>query len=148
MWFERHDLRDLAEMTSYVFGEKRERPHFGKYDAVQKLYHLLLAVLVTVLIVSGSLLTLNGEVLVTLSHDSMGWQRLLHDASGVLIVGMVAMHAYLRLLKANWATLTAMFTGTISLEYFRRHHDLNRWSPHAVPTAKDRVSPATRDPKR
>jgi len=146
MWFEREDWRDLARMTGYAFGQKREYPHFGKYDIVQKLYHLLLAILVAVLIFSGSLLTLNAEVLVTLSHNWMRWQRLLHDASSFLIVGMVVMHAYLRLLKANWPTLAAMFTGTISIEYFRRHHDYRRWSPHVQPDAEERVPPTDAEP--
>jgi formate dehydrogenase gamma subunit len=146
MWFERADWKDLAQMAGYVVGRRREYPHFGKYDIVQKLYHLLLAVLVAALIFSGSLLTLNAEVIVTLSHDSMRWQRLLHDASSFLIVGMVVMHAYLRLLKANWPTLTAMFTGTISAEYFRRHYDYKRWSPHELPQAEDRIQPPAVDP--
>lgn len=146
MWFERKDWKDLARMTGYVFGGKREYPHFGKYDIVQKLYHLLLAVLVVGLILSGSFLTLNAEVLITLSHNSMRWQRLLHDASSFLIVGMVIMHAYLRLLKANWPTLAAMFTGTLSVEYFRQHHDYNRWSPHVLPKKEDRIARAAGEP--
>jgi cytochrome b subunit of formate dehydrogenase len=146
MWFERGDWKDLVQMSGYAFGKKRTYPHFGKYDVIQKIYHLLLAVLVAVLIFSGSLLTLNGEVMVTLSHNLMRWQRLLHDASSFLIVGMVLMHAYLRLLKANWPTLVSMFTGVISMEYFRRHHDYKRWSPHELPQAEDRIPPAAVDP--
>ena len=139
MWFERKDWRDLAQMSSYVLVRQREYPHFGKYDVVQKLYHLLLAVLVAVLIFSGSILTANAEVFVTLSHNWMRWQRMLHDASSILIVGMVLMHAYLRLLKANWPTLAAMFTGTISMDYFRRHHDYHRWSPPVRPDAEEEI---------
>ena len=139
MWFEREDWRDLAQMTGYVVGRQREYPHFGKYDVVQKLYHFLLAILVAVLIVTGSILTLNAEVLVNFSHNWMRWQRLLHDACSFLIVGMVMMHAYLRLLRANWPTLVAMFTGTISLDYFRRHHDYNRWSPPVLPGAQEEI---------
>jgi cytochrome b subunit of formate dehydrogenase len=143
MWFERGDFSDLMRMIGYTFGKETGYPHFGKYDVVQKLYHLILSILVGVLIFSGVALTLNAEVLVTSSHDWMRSQRLLHDASSFLIVGMVLMHAYLRLLKANWPTLAAMFTGTVSLEYFRRRHDYNRWSPHIVPAGdtRDRVGP-------
>jgi hypothetical protein len=102
-----------------------------------------------VLIFSGTALTLNAEVLMTSSHDWMRSQRLLHDASSFLIIGMVLMHAYLRLLKANWPTLAAMFTGTVSLEYFRRRHDYNRWSPHILPAgeARDRIGPAAPIPE-
>jgi formate dehydrogenase gamma subunit len=145
MWFERGDFSDLMKMTGYAFGRQTKYPHFGKYDVVQKLYHLTLSILVGVLIVSGFLLTLNAEVILTLSHDWMRWQRLLHDASSFLIIGMTMMHAYLRLLKANWPTLVAMLTGTVSLEYFRRHHDYNRWSPRMLPGRENResiVSPA------
>ena len=143
MWFERGDFSDLMRMIGYTFGKETRYPHFGKYDVVQKLYHLVLSILVGVLIFSGVALTLNAEVLVTSSHDWMRSQRLLHDASSFLIVGMVLMHAYLRLLKANWPTLAAMFTGTVSLEYFRRRHDYNRWSPHILPAGdtRDRVGP-------
>ncbi len=146
MWFERGDWKDFVQMSGYVVGKRRTYPHFGKYDVIQKLYHLLLAVLVAVLIFSGSLLTLNGEVIVTLSHNLMRWQRLLHDASSFLIVGMVLMHAYLRLLKANWPTLVSMFTGVISTEYFRRHYDYNRWSPHELPKVENRVTSPVTDP--
>ena len=143
MWFDRGDFSDLMRMIGYTFGKETGYPHFGKYDVVQKLYHLVLSILVAVLIFSGVALTLNAEVLVTSSHDWMRSQRLLHDASSFLIVGMVLMHAYLRLLKANWPTLAAMFTGTVSLEYFRRRHDYNRWSPHILPggDTRDRVGP-------
>jgi cytochrome b subunit of formate dehydrogenase len=143
MWFDRGDFSDLMRMIGYTFGKETGYPHFGKYDVVQKLYHLILSILVGVLIFSGVALTLNAEVLVTSSHDWMRSQRLLHDASSFLIVGMVLMHAYLRLLKANWPTLAAMFTGTVSLEYFRRRHDYNRWSPHILPAGdtRDRVGP-------
>jgi cytochrome b subunit of formate dehydrogenase len=143
MWFDRGDFSDLMRMIGYTFGKETGYPHFGKYDVVQKLYHLILSILVGVLIFSGVALTLNAEVLVTSSHDWMRSQRLLHDASSFLIVGMVLMHAYLRLLKANWPTLAAMFTGTVSLEYFRRRHDYNRWSPHIVPAGdtRDRIGP-------
>jgi cytochrome b subunit of formate dehydrogenase len=142
MWFERADWKDLARMIGYTLGRDREYPHFGKYDVVQKLYHLSLAVLVGALIFSGSFLTLNAEVLVTLTHDWMRSQRLIHDVSSFLIVGMVLMHAYLRLLKANWPTLVSMFTGTISLAYYRRHHDYNRWSPPVVLDTNGRVKSA------
>jgi cytochrome b subunit of formate dehydrogenase len=144
MWFERGDFRDLVRMTGYTFGRRTSYPHFGKYDVVQKLYHLILSLLVGVLMFSGSVLTLNAEVLITFNHDWMRWQRLVHDASSFLIIGMVVMHAYLRLLKANWPTLAAMFTGIVSLEYFRLHHDYNRWSPPVLPTGEDcdRIVPA------
>jgi formate dehydrogenase gamma subunit len=145
MWFEGEDWRDLARMSGYLVGRQCEYPHFGKYDVMQKLYHLLLAILVVVLIVSGSILTLNAEVWVTLSHNWMRSQRVLHDASSFLIVGMVLMHAYLRLLKANWPTLIAMFTGKISLEYFRRHHDYHRWLPPGLHGAHERIPPQTDD---
>jgi cytochrome b subunit of formate dehydrogenase len=149
MWFERRDFNDLMRMIGYTFGKQIKYPHFGKYDVVQKLYHLILSILVGVLIFSGTELALNAEVLVTFSHDSMRSQRLLHDASSFLIIGMVLMHAYLRLLKANWPTLVAMFTGTVSLEYFRRHYDYNRWSPHTLPAgeAPDRIGPTAPIPE-
>jgi cytochrome b subunit of formate dehydrogenase len=146
MWFDRHDWRDLLQMSGYLLGQTGDYPHFGKYDIVQKIYHLLLAALVAALIVSGSFLTLNAEVLMTLSHDSMRRQRLIHDASSFLIVGMIMMHAYLRLLKANWPTLVSMFTGTISLEYFRRHHDYERWSPPVLPDGEARGRHTVSDP--
>jgi cytochrome b subunit of formate dehydrogenase len=143
MWFDRGDWSDLVRMTGYTFGQRSTYPHFGKYDVVQKLYHLTLSLLVAVLVFSGSLLTLNAEVIVTLSHSAIITQRLLHDASSFLIIGMVVMHAYLRLLKANWPTAVAMFTGTISLEYFRLHHDYNRWAPRKVPETEERGAPPT-----
>jgi len=129
MWFERRDWKDLSQMSGYLFGRRGDYPHFGKYDVIQKLYHFALAVFVAALIVSGALLSLNAEVLVTFSHNRMRWQRLIHDTSSLAVIGMVMAHAYLRLLKANWPTLVAMFTGSVPKAYFRRHHDYQRWTP-------------------
>jgi formate dehydrogenase gamma subunit len=146
MWLERQDFKDLTRIIGYLVGRERESPHFGKYDVVQKLYHSALAVLVAVLIFSGSVLFLNAEVFMTMSHRWMAQQRVLHDASSFLIVGMVLMHAYLRLLKANWPTLVSMFTGKVSLEDFRRRYDYKRWSPHKSPDAQNPGFPHAADP--
>ena len=146
MWFEPRDWKDLWQMGGYLFGKNHGYPHFGKYDVVQKLYHLGLAVSVAVSAFSGSLLSLNAEDITNFSHNWLKWQRSLHDTSSCVIVGMVAMHAYIRLLKANWPTLAAMITGAISSEYFRRHHDYNRWSPREVSNSNGRVDSAAPDP--
>src|ERR1700730_17589680 len=85
MWFERRDWRDLIAWTRYYFGQDVAIPKPGKQDVIQKIYHFCLVALAMVMIATGTILSLNAEILAQLDFDWLRWQRLLHDAGAFLV---------------------------------------------------------------
>jgi cytochrome b subunit of formate dehydrogenase len=129
MWFAAQDRKDLQTIFANFFGRTKDYPRFGKYDPLQKIYHALLTVLSLVIIVSGAYLFFSAEALATFSHEWMRWQRLLHDLSAFAFIAIILGHIYFALIRVNWQTLAAMFSGKISASYFRLRHSAQRWRP-------------------
>ncbi|HWN50098.1 MAG TPA: cytochrome b/b6 domain-containing protein [Xanthobacteraceae bacterium] len=129
MWFERRDWRDLYMWVRYYLALDVVIPKTGKYDVIQKIYHLCLALLAIVMIATGTSLFLNAEVLAHLDFDWLRGQRLLHDAGAFLFAAFVMGHMYLRLIPSRWPEFVAMFTGWIGREEFERRFDWRRWRP-------------------
>jgi formate dehydrogenase subunit gamma len=129
MWFEAQDRKDLQTIFANFFGRTRDYPRFAKYDPLQKIYHALLTLLSLVIIVSGAYLFFSAEGLASFSHEWMRWQRLLHDLSAFALIAIILGHIYFALIRVNWQTLAAMFSGKISASYFRLRHSAKRWRP-------------------
>jgi len=127
MWFERRDWKDLRTITANFVGRTREYPRFGKYDPWQKLYHAVLTLLSTVMIVTGFYLFLSAEGFTTFTHEWLRWQRLSHDLVAFGFISVTVSHIYFGLIRVNWANLRAMFTGKVSARYFRLRHSPLRW---------------------
>jgi cytochrome b subunit of formate dehydrogenase len=108
MWFSGRDRRDLRLLLKNFFGRDNEYPQPGKYDVLQKLYHALLAVLCTALIVSGLVMWLSASRLVLSSRGWVQWSRLAHDVSAVGLMGMIVGHVYFSVIKVNRRNLRDM----------------------------------------
>ena len=131
MWFGRGDWRDLKTFVRYYSGAGHNLPKSGKFDVLQKIYHAFLTLLSIAAIFTGVSLFLNAEVLASLSHGWMRWQRLVHDSSATLFLLVILGHLYVRLAKLNWPKLRSMFTGDLTRAEFDREHDWRRWQPPA-----------------
>ena len=93
-------------------------PKSGKFDVWQKIYHTFLILVSAAAIATGVSLFLNAEVLATFGHPWMRWQRLIHDVSAALFLGMILGHLYIRLARLNWPKLRSMFGGTLTRAEF------------------------------
>lgn len=130
-------LADVGDMARRMWRTVRPsaappaRP--GKYDAMQKLYHLTIAILVLSVIASG--------LLMLLKIDTPFWRRdpywfssatwgiiyAIHDLAAMAIVSMVMIHIYFVLRPDEWYLTRSMFRGWISRREYATHHDSERW---------------------
>src|SRR5699024_865327 len=127
--FNRTDVHDFTRRVKYQFGARPELPRHGKFDVFQKLHHLALAVVSLVLIVTGIVLFLNAELFVSMGHDSLRVQRILHDVGAFSLTAIIVGHIYLRLLKSRRAAFRSMVTGNLDREAFEERHDWEQWQP-------------------
>ena len=129
MWFEARDARDLRLIVVNFLGRTRRYPAFGKYDPLQKLYHVFLTLLAAGVIFSGVYLLLSAEVWATFSHAWMRDMRIVHDAAGFAFLAILVGHIYFGVIRANWPQLVAMVTGRLRGSSFNLYHDAARWRP-------------------
>ena len=137
MWFDRRDWDQLVAGARYYLGLPHELPKPGKYAVSSKLFHVAIATLALIMIVSG----------ISLGLDTLGWarvdqswqrtQRLLHDFGSYGFLALVVGHVFWQLLKKR-SQSKAMVTGTIDADTFAAHHDWDRWKPDVVKTMESR----------
>ena len=139
MVFDRGDWQQLVASTRYYLGLPHEIPKLGKYAVSSKVFHVLLIILATIMIVSGISLTVGSLGWSDVDQDWQRRQRLLHDLGTYGFLALVVGHVFWQILKSR-AQMKAMVTGTLSAETFSAHHDWDRWKPDVVTTAdgKDR----------
>lgn len=133
MLFHRGDGKDLSRRVIFYLGSRTSLPRHGKFDAVQKAYHLLLILFTLVMIVTGISLFLSSEVLASLDLNWLRWQRLLHDVFALLFLAVIIGHIYMRLLARRRARLASMITGNLSRHEFEREYDWRLWQPELPP---------------
>jgi formate dehydrogenase subunit gamma len=119
--------RDLAELRG-------ARAKSGKYSLAQKSMHLAMAVAVLAVIATGVILM---TVIDTpwwsrsnwLDESTLGWMFVLHGASTLALVALIALHVYFALRPEKLFYTRAMIKGWISENELRAHHDPARWLP-------------------
>ena len=131
MWFDRGDWQQLVAGARYYLGLPHTLPKLGKYPVSSKLFHVSIALLALIMIVTG----------ISLSLDTLGWaqvdqswqrtQRLLHDFGSYGFLALVVGHVFWQLLKKR-SQSKSMVTGTIDAETFAENHDWDRWKPDVV----------------
>jgi cytochrome b subunit of formate dehydrogenase len=131
MWFDRHDWQQVVAGARYYLGLPHELPKLGKYAVSSKVFHVAIALLALIMIVSGIRMSLDTLGWATLDQDWQRKQRLLHDLGSYGFLALVAGHVFWQLLKSR-SQSKAMVTGTIAADTFRTHHDWDRWKPDAA----------------
>ena len=105
----------------------------GKYDPLQKLYHLGIAVLVLAVVGSGLLMLLKIDTPLWrrdpywFSNDTWGVIYAVHGFAAMGMVTMVMIHIYFALRPDEWHLTCSMFRGWISRKEYSEHHDAERW---------------------
>jgi len=128
------DVRDIWRALRGVLGAGGAPPaRPGKYDALQKLYHLGMAVLMLAVVVSGLLMLLKIDTPLWrrnpywFGNDAWGIIYVVHGFAAMAMVTMVMIHIYFALRPDEWHLLRSMFRGWISRKEYAEHHDAERW---------------------
>jgi cytochrome b subunit of formate dehydrogenase len=128
------DIRDIWRNIRLALsgtGMPPARP--GKYDPLQKLYHLAIAVLVLAVIASGLLMLLKIDTPLWrrnpywFSNATWGIIYVVHGFAAMAMVTMVMIHIYFALRPDEWYLTRSMFRGWISRKEYSEHHDAERW---------------------
>jgi cytochrome b subunit of formate dehydrogenase len=129
MWADGQDWRDFRTTSANFVGRTRRYPRFGKYSHLQKLFHVMLALLSVGITFTGGFLLLSAETWATFSHQWLRWQRLVHDLGAFVLFAIVVGHVYVGVLRARRPDLMALLTGVVPASHFNRRHSTARWRP-------------------
>ncbi len=105
----------------------------GKYNLMQKLYHLGVGGLIIGAIGSGLLMFRRIDTPFWRRDptwfDSNGWGIIYsaHDLIGMSLITMVMIHVYFALRPDEWHLTRSMFRGWITRKEYVEHHDTARW---------------------
>ena len=106
----------------------------AKYSPLQKLFHMLVAIVVLAIVASG--------LLMLSKIDTPLWQRnpywladtqwgmiyAIHGLFGMAVITLIMAHVYFALRPEKLWMTRSMFHGWISREDYVAHHDPQRWS--------------------
>ena len=102
------EFRDAATIWRNFMGWTRDYPAPGKYDALQKLYHHILALLAIAFVGTGSLMWLSASRVFLSARGLIHFCRQVHDLSALCLVIMIVAHFYFSILKVNRQNLRDM----------------------------------------
>jgi cytochrome b subunit of formate dehydrogenase len=132
IWIE--DGRDLLlDIRHTLSGGAMPSVRPGKYNALQKLYHLGTAVLILATGATGLLMLLKIDTPFWrrdpywFSSDTWGIIYAIHGLAAMAIVTVLMVHVYFALRPDEWYLTRSMFRGWISRKEYSDHHDGERW---------------------
>lgn len=110
-------------------------PKPAKYNGLQKLFHLAIAVLVLAIIITG--------LLMMLKIDTPFWRRnpywfanywwgviyAVHGLAAMAMVTMIIIHVYFAARPEEHYLTRSMLRGWILRKEYESHHDKDRWKP-------------------
>ncbi len=123
------DIRDMAR--GVVPGAETGKP--GKYNGLQKLFHLGVAIFVLGIIVSGLLMLLKIDTPFWrrnpywFGNDTWGYIYAVHGLFAMAMVTMIVIHIYFALRPDEWHLTRSMLRGWITRKEYQEHHDQSRW---------------------
>jgi cytochrome b subunit of formate dehydrogenase len=134
MLFGPADIRDVLRDMRRILGAGGVPPALpGKYDALQKLYHFGIALLVLAVVVTGLLMLLKIDTPFWrrnpywFSNDTWGIIYAVHGFAAMAMVTMIMIHIYFALRPDEWHLTRSMLRGWISAKEYSEHHDPERW---------------------
>ena len=107
----RGDLRDAGEMIRFYLFLRRDHPHQGKHNALQKSTYFVMPILGLVIVLSGIAIwkpvTLG---VVTALFVNYKWARVAHFAAMLVLLLLAVVHVFMVFAVDPWS-LRAMFSG-------------------------------------
>jgi formate dehydrogenase subunit gamma len=127
------DVRSGWRAVGQAFGPKGPPPHKpGKYSLLQKLYHLVVAVVVLALVATGLPMLLKIDTPLWrrnpywFSDHAWGVIYAIHDFCAMSVITLLMAHVYFALRPEKLWMSRSMIRGISSTDY-RTHHDPARW---------------------
>ena len=128
------DARDIWRGAWQALGGRGPPPtRPGKYEPLQKLYHLGVAILVLAVVASGLLMLLKIDTPwwrrnpYWFSNDTWGVIYAVHGLAAMALVATTIVHIYFALRPDEWHLTRSIFRGWISGDEYARHYDPERW---------------------
>lgn len=128
------DIRDIWRGFICLFSGTAKLPAKpGKYNPLQKLYHLGSAVFVLAIVCTGLLMLLKIDTPFwrrnpyILANDTWGWIYAVHGLSAMVMITMIIIHVYFALRPDEFYLTKSMFRGWITRKEYRDHHDTEQW---------------------
>jgi thiosulfate reductase cytochrome b subunit len=107
----RGDARDTVEMIKFYLFVRKDHPHQGKHNALQKTAYFAMSVLGIVLVLSGLAIwkpvTLG---FLTALFVNYKWARFVHFVAMILLLGLALVHVFM-VFAVDPYSLRAIFTG-------------------------------------
>jgi cytochrome b subunit of formate dehydrogenase len=136
IWPDREDLEDAVRRLRRSLGQAAPPPRrFAKYPLENKMYHfaILLAGLSATITgffmmfrVRTPLFTRNPYLF---GDMTWGMMYVLHGLAGVGLIALITIHVYFAVRPEKLDITKSMVFGSMSREYYLRHHDPQRWTP-------------------
>ncbi|OFZ54624.1 MAG: hypothetical protein A2428_01745 [Bdellovibrionales bacterium RIFOXYC1_FULL_54_43] len=120
------DFRDVFATLSYYFGYTKEHPRYPKFDYRQKFEYLGMVLGGLVMVFSGLALLYPGFITSFLPGQIIPAARLAHSNEALLaFCVLVVWHVYGSHLSPEVFPMDkSMFTGYLTLDYLKEHHNL------------------------
>jgi len=128
------DVKNGVRIVKRSLGKDAPAPvKPGKYNALQKLYHLGVAFFILSVIGTGIAMLSKIDTPFWkrnpywLGDSDWGYIYAIHGFAAMFMVSMVMIHIYFALRPDEWHLLRSMFRGWISGKEYKAHHDPARW---------------------
>jgi formate dehydrogenase subunit gamma len=132
MWIGPRDLRQAGAHGRWIMGGPPP-PRPGKYLFSQKLYHMGIALVLLVTIVTGLMMMVRVETPFWernpywLTDGTWGVVYALHGLASLLSITMIMLHVYFALRPEKFQFLRSMVAGWVTREEAGAYHDVRRW---------------------
>ncbi|MFC1754523.1 cytochrome b/b6 domain-containing protein [Thermoproteota archaeon] len=136
------DLRGMNIMAKNFLGISKEYVKFHKYNPGQKMVHIIIAIVVVLIGMTGFIMSANYRFLVPiwwlpLNFDFvLYWSRIAHDVLTFVLITLTALHFYFGARKENWPSFISMFSGVVPKEYQENHFSATK-EPEIIPAPKE-----------
>jgi formate dehydrogenase subunit gamma len=140
MFADRADFENISRVIAARAGRGGAAPHkAGKYNGLQKIFHLGIAVFILSLVGTGVFMlfkygtpsaipfTITPKNPYLVPQPTWDFIYALHGLAGAAMVGMVIIHIYFAIRPDEWHLTRSMFRGWISRSEYEGHHDPARW---------------------
>jgi thiosulfate reductase cytochrome b subunit len=139
------DLRSSWRFIARTLGLGRALPQRdAKYSPLQKSFHMLVAIVVLAIVVTGLLMLSKIDTPLWrrnpywLADSQWGSIYAIHGLFAMAMITLIMAHVYFAVRPEKLWMTRSMFHGWISREDYLRHHDPQRWpTPDGKPTQRE-----------
>lgn len=132
------DVKFVMVFPKVFFGFKAKTPKQGRFNGGEKINSILQIAGCFVLIITGWIMLMGSA-----SPEALGWARVIHSVTALVLGGVILAHAFLGLLHpGSKESIKGMLGGNVSKKWARDHHAL--WVEEVEGTTTGQVSKSSR----